>query len=101
MVPTVEAQLHGVLAELQASEFIYEQPAFPQTEFVFKHALTQEVAYSSMLLEQRKANSAVTILRSLSSGVFAPIAARMTSSTKVDPAKALTRSASTWSAAPH
>jgi predicted ATPase len=55
MVPTAEAQLHGMLAELQASEFIYEQPAFPQTEYVFKHALTQEVAYNSMLLQQRKA----------------------------------------------
>jgi class 3 adenylate cyclase/predicted ATPase len=55
MVPIAEPQLHGVLAELQASEFIYEQPAFPQGEFVFKHALTQEVAYNSMLLEQRKA----------------------------------------------
>ena len=55
MVPTAEARLHGMLAELQASEFIYEQPAFPQTEYVFKHALTQEVAYNSMLVEQRKA----------------------------------------------
>jgi adenylate cyclase len=44
-----------MLAELQASEFIYEQPAFPQAEYVFKHALTQEVAYNSMLVEQRKA----------------------------------------------
>ena len=55
MVPTAEGQLHDMLAELQASEFIYEQPAFPQAEFVFKHALTQEVTYNSMLLEQRKA----------------------------------------------
>jgi class 3 adenylate cyclase len=55
MVPTAEPQLQGVLAELQASEFIYEQLALPQGEFVFKHALTQEVAYNSMLLEQRRA----------------------------------------------
>ena len=55
IVPTAEAQLHGTLAELQASGFIYEQPAVPQAEFVFKHALTQEVAYNSMLVEQRKA----------------------------------------------
>jgi predicted ATPase len=55
MAPTAEAQLHRMLAELQASEFIYEQPAFPQTEYVFKHALTQEVAYHSMLEEQRRA----------------------------------------------
>jgi class 3 adenylate cyclase len=55
ILPTAESQLHRMLAQLQASEFIYEQPAFPQAEYVFKHALTQEVAYKSMLVEQRKA----------------------------------------------
>ncbi|MBV8454711.1 MAG: hypothetical protein JOZ29_20935, partial [Deltaproteobacteria bacterium] len=35
-------------------DFIYEQPGFPNTEYVFKHALTQEVAYNSMLIERRK-----------------------------------------------
>lgn len=54
IVPAPEPQLHRMLIELQASEFINEQPAFPQAEYVFKHALTQEVAYNSMLLEQRK-----------------------------------------------
>jgi predicted ATPase len=39
---------------LQASEFIYEQPAFPEAEYVFKHALTQEVTYNSILIESRK-----------------------------------------------
>ena len=43
------------LAELCAAEFIYEQPVAGDTEFVFKHALTQEVAYSSLLIERRKA----------------------------------------------
>jgi predicted ATPase len=55
ILPTAEPPLHRMLAELQASEFIYEQPAFPQAEYVFKHVLTQEVAYNSMLVEQRKA----------------------------------------------
>jgi predicted ATPase len=55
IVLSTDPQLHRMLAELQASEFIYEQPAFPQPEYVFKHALTQEVVYNSMLLEQRKA----------------------------------------------
>jgi predicted ATPase len=54
LVPTVEPQLRRRLAELQASEFIYEQPAFPDSEYVFKHAVTQEVAYNSMLIERRK-----------------------------------------------
>jgi predicted ATPase len=54
VVPTAEPQLQRMLAELQTSEFIYEQPAFLDAEYVFKHALTQEVAYNSMLIERRK-----------------------------------------------
>lgn len=42
------------LMVLQSSEFIYEQPAFPDPEYVFKHALTQEVTYNSVLIERRK-----------------------------------------------
>lgn len=44
-----------LLARLQAGEFIYEQPAFPEVQYSFKHALTQEVAYSSLLSERRRA----------------------------------------------
>jgi predicted ATPase len=44
---------HG-LSRLQAGEFIYEQPATRDIEYVFKHALTQEVAYNSVLIERRK-----------------------------------------------
>jgi class 3 adenylate cyclase len=47
-------ELERLLSRLQLSEFIYEQPAFPDTEYVFKHALTQEVAYNSVLSERRK-----------------------------------------------
>lgn len=45
----------GLLTRLQAGGFIYEQPAFPEVEYSFKHALTQEVAYGSMLNERRRA----------------------------------------------
>ncbi len=48
-----EAVLRG-LARLQAAEFIYEQLAFPEVEYAFKHTLTQEVAYTSLLLEHRR-----------------------------------------------
>jgi tetratricopeptide (TPR) repeat protein len=44
-----------MLRNLQLAEFIYEQPAFPDPEYTFKHALTQEVAYNSVLTERRKA----------------------------------------------
>jgi class 3 adenylate cyclase/tetratricopeptide (TPR) repeat protein len=46
--------LNRSLAELRAREFIYEQPSEHDTEYVFKHALTQEVAYNSLLIERRK-----------------------------------------------
>ena len=50
-----EEDLRGRLSHLQAGEFIYEQPAFPEPEYTFKHALTQEVAYGSLLVERRGA----------------------------------------------
>jgi adenylate cyclase len=43
-----------MLHTLQLAEFIYEQPAAGDIEYTFKHALTQEVAYKSLLLERRK-----------------------------------------------
>jgi predicted ATPase len=46
--------LDRLLAELQMAEFIYEQPATGDIEYIFKHALTQEVAYNSLLIERRK-----------------------------------------------
>jgi tetratricopeptide (TPR) repeat protein len=42
------------LARLQAAEFVYELPASGDVEYVFKHALTQEVAYNSVLVERRR-----------------------------------------------
>ena len=47
-------ELDRMLNDLQLGEFIYEQPAVGDTEYVFKHALTQEVAYNSVLIERRK-----------------------------------------------
>jgi class 3 adenylate cyclase/predicted ATPase len=47
-------ELERRLSRLQAGEFIYEQPATGDAEYVFKHALTQEVAYNALLVERRK-----------------------------------------------
>ncbi len=47
-------RLERILADLQAGEFIYEQPTVGDIEYVFKHALTQEVAYNELLIERRK-----------------------------------------------
>ena len=49
-----EADVEKLLERLQAGEFIYEEPAFPDPQYCFKHALTQEVAYNSVLSEQRR-----------------------------------------------
>ena len=49
-----EEALHRGLAHLQAAEFLYETRLFPEQEYTFKHALTHEVAYGSLLLERRR-----------------------------------------------
>ena len=49
-----EDALHRGLAHLQAAEFLYETRLFPEPEYTFKHALTHEVAYGSLLLERRR-----------------------------------------------
>ena len=49
-----EVTLHRGLVHLQAAEFLYETRLFPEQEYTFKHALTHEVAYSSLLLERRR-----------------------------------------------
>ena len=49
-----EETLHRGLAHLQAAEFLYETRLFPEREYTFKHALTHEVAYGSLLQERRR-----------------------------------------------
>jgi tetratricopeptide (TPR) repeat protein len=49
-----EEGLHGGLAHLQAAEFLYETSLYPELAYTFKHALTQEVGYSSLLQERRR-----------------------------------------------
>ena len=43
------------LAHLQAAEFLYETRLFPDREYTFKHALTHEVTYGTLLQRRRKA----------------------------------------------
>ena len=49
-----EDELERLITRLQLGEFVYEQPSIADVEYIFKHALTQEVAYNSVLLERRK-----------------------------------------------
>ena len=50
-----EDHLRAGLARLQAAEFVYEAKLFPDLEYTFKHALTHEVAYGSLLHDRRRA----------------------------------------------
>ncbi len=50
-----EADLRQTLTRLHAAEFLYEVNLFPDLEYTFKHALTHDVAYGSLLQGQRRA----------------------------------------------
>jgi class 3 adenylate cyclase/tetratricopeptide (TPR) repeat protein len=46
--------LHKGLAHLQAAEFLYEARLFPELEYTFKHALTYQVTYGSLVHDRRQ-----------------------------------------------
>jgi class 3 adenylate cyclase len=50
----MKEELKSHLLNLQGLEFIHEKSLFPELEYIFKHALTQEVAYNSLLQKRRK-----------------------------------------------
>jgi class 3 adenylate cyclase/tetratricopeptide (TPR) repeat protein len=51
---TPDEALYRSLAQLQTAEFLYETSLFPEPAYTFKHALTHEVAYGSLLHERRR-----------------------------------------------
>ena len=55
VVETSEEELRRGLTHLQAAEFLYETSLFPELEYTFKHGLTYQVAYNSLLHERRRA----------------------------------------------
>jgi len=50
----LDQELLSQLSVLKDSELLYERGIYPQSTYMFKHALTQEVAYNSLLLKRRK-----------------------------------------------
>jgi tetratricopeptide (TPR) repeat protein len=50
----MQDELRAYVFNLQELEFIYEKSLFPELEYIFKHNLTQEVAYNSLLLKRRR-----------------------------------------------
>ena len=49
-----DARVGSCLDELKALDLVYEQAYFPEIECMFKHALTHEVALSTLLAERRR-----------------------------------------------
>ena len=48
------ADVADALRTLAQAEFVYEQSLYPVAEYTFKHPLTQQVAYDTLLRERRK-----------------------------------------------
>ncbi len=53
-IAEAEQQLDRDLEELQALELVREKARIPELEYIFKHALVQEAAYESLLLQRRR-----------------------------------------------
>jgi predicted ATPase len=53
-ISEVSAEVQGCLETLTHVELIHEKRFFPEMEYVFKHAVIQDVAYQSLLLQRRK-----------------------------------------------
>src|SRR5437016_5228478 len=53
-ISDVKTQLERFLQELKVLEFIYERRFYPELAYMFKHALTHDVAYNSLLMQRRK-----------------------------------------------
>lgn len=47
-------RLRRGLGQLRAGEFLYEARLFPDLEYTFKHALTHDVSYQSLLHDRRR-----------------------------------------------
>ncbi|HEY7220727.1 MAG TPA: adenylate/guanylate cyclase domain-containing protein [Candidatus Binatia bacterium] len=54
LLAEIRGQTEDFLRELKAIELIYEKSLFPELAYMFKHALTHEVTYNSLLVQRRK-----------------------------------------------
>jgi inosine-uridine nucleoside N-ribohydrolase len=53
-ISDLKDQLGKLLQDLKVLELIYERSLFPELAYMFKHALTQDVAYNTLLIQRRK-----------------------------------------------
>jgi tetratricopeptide (TPR) repeat protein len=49
-----DQELLAHLSALKDAELLYERGIYPQTSYIFRHALTREVVYNSILAQRRK-----------------------------------------------
>ncbi len=54
LINQAERKLDLHLDELQRLDLVQEKSRLPELEYIFKHSLTQEAAYQSLLLERRR-----------------------------------------------
>ena len=54
MIDVSQEELLSYLSILKDSELLYERGIFPQSTYIFKHALTREVVYDSILTKKKK-----------------------------------------------
>jgi tetratricopeptide (TPR) repeat protein len=50
----IQGRTEPYLQELKALELIHERRLYPELAYMFKHALTQDVAYNSLLVQRRQ-----------------------------------------------
>lgn len=53
-IAAAERQLDEHLSQLQRADLVREKTQRPELEYIFKHSLTQQAAYNSLLIERRK-----------------------------------------------
>lgn len=53
-IAEAESRLESHLAMLQRMDLVREKAYYPELEYIFKHSMTQEAAYNSLLLERRR-----------------------------------------------
>jgi ABC-type oligopeptide transport system substrate-binding subunit/class 3 adenylate cyclase len=53
-IAEAERELDWHLAQLEHADLVREKTRLPELEYMFKHSLTQEAAYNSLLVERRK-----------------------------------------------
>lgn len=53
-IAEAERQLDAQLSQLQRADLVREKTRRPELEYIFKHSLTQEAAYNSLLVERRR-----------------------------------------------